>query len=346
MSPDTDLASTYSILGYDPHAQEWGVAVQSKAFAVGGMVPWAQAGVGAIATQAWTNKSFGPRGLKLLKRGHDPLDVIQHLIGSDADGARRQLAVMDAQGRTANYTGENCTAWAGGIAEPNVSVQGNILAGERVVKQMRAAFHKTQGKLALRLLAALDAGQRAGGDTRGQQAAALLVVREKSDIDGIGDVYVDLRVDDHTTPLAELRRLYQIWERELYPHLEGNRITALLQEKKYARAQKLHRDFSINAERLARKFPRDAQLLNVLAWQLAKNALGLDAADKYARRAVKLEPHNPDIRDTWAEVLYQRGEVARAIAIAQELVEKNPQRADLKAQLEKFSRAAKPKRRR
>lgn len=346
MSPDTYLASTFSILGYDPHAQEWGVAVQSKAFVVGGMVPWAQAGVGAIATQAWTNKSFGPRGLKLLKRGHDPLDVIEHLIGSDTDGARRQLAVMDAQGRTANYTGEGCTAWAGGIAEPNVSVQGNILAGERVVKQMRAAFHKTQGKLALRLLAALDAGQRAGGDTRGQQAAALLVVREKSDIDGIGDVYVDLRVDDHKTPLAELRRLYQIWERELYPHLEGNRITALLHEKKYARAQKLHRDFSVNAERLARKFPRDAQLLNLLAWQLAKNALGLDAADKYARRAVKLEPENPDIRDTWAEVLYQRGEFARAIAIEQALVEKNPQRADLKAQLEKFSRAAKPKRRR
>ena len=345
MSPDTYLASTFSILGYDPHAQEWGVAVQSKAFIVGGIVPWAQAGVGAIATQAWTNKSFGPRGLGLLKRGHDPLDVIEHLIGSDPDGARRQLAVMDAQGRTANYTGEGCTAWAGGIAEPNVSVQGNILAGERVIKQMRAAFHKTQGKLALRLLAALDAAQRAGGDTRGQQSAALLVVREKSDIDGIGDVYVDLRVDDHKTPLAELRRLYELWERELYPYLEGNRVTTLLREKKYARAQRMHRGFSVNAERLARKFPRDARLFNALAWQLSKNALGLDAAYKYARRAVKLEPQNPDILDTWAEVLYQRGEVARAIAIEQDLVKQYPQRADLQTHLKTFSRVAKPKQR-
>lgn len=346
MSPSEYLAATYSILGYDPRAREWGVAVQSRAFAVGAVVPWARAGTGAVATQAWTNKSFGPRGLKLLGRGHDPRQVIENLIASDSGGARRQLAVMDAKGRTANYTGEGCTAWAGGIAEPNVSVQGNILAGERVVRQMLAAFHKTPGKLALRLLAALDAGQRAGGDTRGQQSAVLLVVREKSDIDGAGDVYLDLRVDDHTTPLTELRRLYEIWERQFYPYLEGNRITALLREKKYARAQRLHRDFSVEAERLARKYPRDAQLLNGLAWQLAQNALGLDAAEKFARRAVKLEPQNPDILDTRAEVLYQRGETAQAIAIEQELVAKHPGRADLVSQLEKFSRAAKSKRRR
>jgi uncharacterized Ntn-hydrolase superfamily protein len=346
MSPSEYLAATFSILGYDPNAQEWGVAVQSKAFVVGGIVPWAQAGVGAIATQAWTNKSFGPRGLALLKRGHDPKDVIDHLIRSDTHGARRQLAVMDAQGRTANYTGQECLPWAGGIAEPNVSVQGNILAGERVVKQMLAAFQKTRGKLAERLIAALEAGQRAGGDTRGQQSAALLVVREKSDIDGVGDVYVDLRVDDHKTPIAELRRLYGIWETEMYPHLESNRINALLREKKYARAQRLHREFSMQAERLARQHPQDANLLNTLAWQLAQNALGLDAAHKYAQRAVKLAPQDANILDTLAEVLYQRGQVARAIEIETDLVAKNPQRADFRAQLEKFTQAVKPKRRR
>jgi len=197
MSPDSYVAATYSILGYDPHAQEWGVAVQSKAFAVGAMVPSAQAGVGAVATQAWTNKSFGRRALALLKRGYDPRQVIAQLIAGDARGAQRQLAVIDARGRAANYTGDECVKWAGGIAEQNVSAQGNTLAGERVVQRMRAAFQKTSGKLAGRLLAALDAAQRAGGDTRGQQSAALLVARAKSDIDGIGDVYVDLRVDDH-----------------------------------------------------------------------------------------------------------------------------------------------------
>ena len=340
------LAATFSIVAYDPHAQEWGVAVQSKAFAVGAHVPWAQAGVGAIATQAWTKQAFGPRGLALMKRGNNPEQVIHQLVFTDKQGARRQLGIVDAQGRASNYTGDECTAWAGGIAEKNVSVQGNIIASERVLKQMLAAFHKTQGKLAARMLAALQAGQRAGGDTRGQQSAALLVVREKSDIDGIGDVYVDLRVDDHVAPIEELTRVYAVWERELYVYLESSRINALLREKKYARAQRLHREFSANAERLARKFPRDAELLNALAWKLSQNALGLDAALKYAQRAAKLKPHDENILDTLAEVLYQRGENARAIKIESALVEKFPQRADFHKQLEKFSHSATRKTRR
>ncbi len=131
----------------------------------------------------------------------------------------------------------------------------------------------------MRLISALEAGQKAGGDTRGQQSASVLVAREKSDLDGIGDVYVDLRVDDHKTPIAELRRIYGVWERELYPFLEGNRINALLQSARYARAQKLHREFTANAKKLAKKYPRDANLLNNLAWQFSKNQLGLDAAN-------------------------------------------------------------------
>ena len=345
MSPSEYLASTFSIIGYDPHVQEWGVAVESKAFAVGGLVPWAKAGVGAIATQAWTVKAFGPRGLALLKRGHNPKEVIEQLIGRDHDGAHRQLAVMDAQGRTANYTGQECTQWAGGIAAPNVSVQGNIITGERVLKQMLATYEKTQGKLGARLIAALQAGQRAGGDTRGQQSASLLVVREKSDIDGIGDVYVDLRVEDHAAPITELARLYGIWESEMYPWLEGNRIRALLHEKKYARAQKLHREFSANADRLARKHSQDAELHNRLAWMFAQNAMGLDAAYRFAQRAVKLAPQNENILDTMAEVLYQRGEHARAIEIETRLVSAHPERADFQQQLEKFSHAAKTKKR-
>lgn len=340
MSPSEYLASTFSIIAYDPGAQEWGVAVQSKAFMVGAIVPWAQAGVGVVVTQAWANKSFGARGLALLKRGHDPKDVIQHLIASDKQGARRQLGVLDAQGRAANYTGDECMAWAGGIAEQNVSVQGNILAGERVLTNMLRVFQATQGKLGERLISALEAGQKAGGDTRGQQSAALIVVRAKSDTDGVGDRYVDLRVDDHKTPIVELRRLYGIWEKELYPYLEGRRIKTFLQAKKYARAQRLHREFASHAERLARKNWQDADLMNNLAWQFAQNALGLDAAAKYARRAVKLRPDDANIADTLAEVYFQRGEAARAVEMERALVAAYPDHAGFKTQLAKFERAS------
>ncbi len=345
MSSSEPLTSTFSIIAYDPDVQEWGIAVQSKTLAVGTIVPWAQAGVGAIATQASPILSFGPRGLALLKRAHDPKDVIQHLIENDKGGARRQLGVLDAQGRAAKYTGNECPKWAGGVAEQNVSAQGNNLAGERVVTNMVRVYKTTRGKLGERLIAALEAGQKAGGDTRGQQSAALLVVREKSDENGIGDRYVDLRVDDHKTPIAELWRVYGVWEREMYPYLEGERINSLLRAKKYARAQKLHRQFALNAERLARKNSRDAALLNTLAWQLGQNALGLDAAYKHAQRAVKLKPRDENIADTLAEVLYQRGDIARAVKIERELVAKHPDRADLKKQLEKFEKALHTKKR-
>lgn len=345
MSRSEYLASTFSILAYDPNASEWGVAVQSKVFMVGGMVPWAQAGVGAVATQAWTNKSFGPRALALLKRGHDPKDTIEHLIASDSQGARRQLAVMDAQGRAANYTGNECMAWAGGLAEPNVSVQGNMLAGERVLTNMLRAFKTAQGKLGDRLIHALEAGQKAGGDIRGQQSAALLVVRAASDIDGRGDRYVDLRVDDHATPITELRRLYGIWEKQLYPFLEGQRIAAFLHGKKYARAQRLHREFAANAERLARQNWQDADLLNTLAWQFAQNALGFDAAYKYARRAIKVRPKDVNIADTLAQVYFQRGDAAEAAKIERGLLAQYPDHAGFKTQLAKFEKAVKQPRR-
>ncbi len=364
MFPSEYLVSTFSIIAYDPNAQEWGAAVQSKAFAVGSMVPWVQAGVGAVATQSHVNLSFGPRGLALLRRGQDPRAVIQTLISRDKQGAQRQLAVIDAQGRAANYTGDECPAWAGGIAEQNVAVQGNLLAGERVVTAMLAAFHKAQGKLGARLIAALEAGQRAGSDKRGdvssrtprirndlrddtsgQRSAALRVTREKSDENGITDSYIDLRVDDHKAPITELRRLYEIWEREMYAFLEGNCINTLLREKRYARALRLHREFAANAERLARKHSTDADLMNQLAWTLAQNALGLDAALKYARRAAKLKPKDENIADTLAEVYYQRGEAAQAVEIERALVEKNPERADFQEQLRKFEKAAQAPRR-
>lgn len=341
MYPTEHLVSTFSILAYDPKTKEWGVAIASRAFAVGALVPFARAGVGAIATQAWVRPSFGPRGLRLLKADHDPRDVIRHLLEADRGAATRQIGVLDAQGRAANYTGNECLPWAGGIAEPNVSVQGNLLAGERVVTGVLRAFHKAKGKLAERLLVALEAGQKAGGDKRGQQSAALVVVREKSDLDGVGDRYVDLRVDDHRAPLTELRRLYGVWEKQMYPFLEGRHINALLHAGKYARAQKLHRDFAANAERIAKKNWSDAELLNALAWQFSQNQLGLDAAQRYGQRAFKLKPHDENIADTMAAIHFQRGHVARAIEIERGLVSKYPDRADFARQLAVFERAHK-----
>ena len=170
---------TFSIVAYDPEADELGVAVQSKFLAVGALVPWAEAGVGAVATQSWANTSFGPEGIKLLKSGLSPQEAIDKLLAEDSEKEYRQVGIVDAQGRSANFTGEACFAWAGGVTGPNFACQGNILVNEATVTDMAAAFQKAKGDLASRLLEALAAAQKAGGDSRGKESAALLVVKPK-----------------------------------------------------------------------------------------------------------------------------------------------------------------------
>src|SRR5947209_8068379 len=167
---------TFSIAARDPQAGELGIAVQSKFLAVGAVVPWAKAGVGAVATQSWANTSYGPRGLDLLAEGKSPEDVITALTGADERPEQRQVGIVDAQGRSATYTGANCFPWAGGMTGPNFAAQGNILVGEDTVRALAETFQQAQGSLGHRLVEALEAGQRAGGDSRGQQSAALLVV--------------------------------------------------------------------------------------------------------------------------------------------------------------------------
>jgi len=203
-------ASTFSICAFDPDADELGVAVQSKFLAVGAVVPWAMAGVGAFATQAWANTSYGPRGLQLLQGGHSPSDVVDILTSSDLAAEHRQLGVVDATGRSATYTGGRCLPWAGGLAGDGFAVQGNILAGEEVVAAMVRSFHESKGHLAERLLASLRAGEAAGGDRRGRQSAALLIVKPGGGYGGFNDRYVDLRVDDHPDPIRELARLVEL----------------------------------------------------------------------------------------------------------------------------------------
>ncbi len=199
--------ATFSIVAYDPANGDLGVAVSSKVLAVGTVVPWARTGVGAIATQAYANTTFGPRGLAMLKAGKSAAEVLKALLDADPRAAQRQLAIVDAKGGVAVHTGKRNSAWCGSRGGTHHSCQGNLLAGEKVVMAMDKAFSETPGELAERLMAALVAAQAAGGDKRGRQSAALLVVRKKGGYGGYDDRYIDLRVDDHATPVAELKRI-------------------------------------------------------------------------------------------------------------------------------------------
>ena len=208
--PVLPAVATFSIVGYDAETDALGIAVQSKFFAVGAVVPWAAAGVGAIATQSWANTTYGPNGLKLLKSGLSAQQTLERLVADDPGRETRQVGIVDAKGNVAHYTGDECNAWAGAVSGKHYTAQGNILAGEEVVKAMEKAFEATEGELADKLMAALFAGQEAGGDIRGQQSAALLVVQEGSGYGGFNDRYIDLRVDDAEKPIEELQRLLEI----------------------------------------------------------------------------------------------------------------------------------------
>ncbi len=202
-----DVVATFSIAAFDPDTGALGVAVQSKFLAVGSIVPWARAGVGAVATQAMANFNYGPRGLDLMSQGRSAQETVEAMISADEEREHRQLGVVDAEGRAATFTGSECFEWAGGVTGEHYAAQGNILVGRQTVEAMAKTFEGTSGDLAGRLLAALDAGQQAGGDSRGRQSSALLVVRKGGGYGGDNDRFLDLRVDDHPEPVRELIRL-------------------------------------------------------------------------------------------------------------------------------------------
>ena len=200
--------ATYSIAACDPDAEQWGVATQSKFLAVGAVVPWAEPHVGAIATQAWANPRYGSEGLKLLGEGLPADEVVERLTSADEGRDHRQLGVVDREGRAATYTGKECLDWAGGRTGPCYAAQGNILVSAETVDAIADTFESSSGPLVVRLLDCLDAAQAAGGDRRGQQSAAILIVERDGGYGKLSDVVVDLRVEDHERPLEELRRLY------------------------------------------------------------------------------------------------------------------------------------------
>jgi uncharacterized Ntn-hydrolase superfamily protein len=202
------VVATYSIAACDLEAGQWGVATQSKFLGVGSVVPWAVPGVGGIATQAYANPRYGPDGLELLREGLSAEEAVERLTEADDGRDHRQLGIVDAQGRSASYTGSECMEWAGGRTGEGYAAQGNILVSAETVDAIAESFERSTGPLAERLLDCLDAAQAAGGDRRGQQSAALLVVEKDGGYAGLSDEVVDLRVDEHARPLEELRRIY------------------------------------------------------------------------------------------------------------------------------------------
>jgi uncharacterized Ntn-hydrolase superfamily protein len=242
---DFPFAHTYSIVAYDKETGDMGVAVQSHWFSVGTIVSWGEAGVGVIATQSFVNVSFGPRGLELLKNGFTAQEVVDELIKSDEERDFRQLAVLDSKGNAASFTGAKCIQPAGNIVGNNFSVQANLMLNDNVWPAMAKAFENSKGQLAERMLIALEAAEEAGGDIRGRQSAALLVVRGKSTGKVWEDRLVDLRVDDAEEPLIELRRLLKV--HRAYEHMnkgdlavEKNDMTTAMNE--YSAAMKMFPD--------------------------------------------------------------------------------------------------------
>ena len=329
-------AATFSIVAYDSVTHELGVAVQSRAFSVGMAVPWAEGGVGAIATQASTNESFGPLGLDMLRKGKSAPEVLQALIESDSGFAHRQVGVVDMQGRSAAHTGKDCSSWAGHRTGKGYSIQGNILAGEAVVADMERAFLSAPGELAARLLAALDAGQAAGGDKRGMQSAALLVVRPSDEYPEYRTRYVDLRVEDSKEPIRELRRVFGICEatKLAEAHLRfadaydkaGRKDLAQIERERVGEA--LHRALE--------RGENDASNLNGLAWTCATNDIYLPEALQAAERAVTLEPKESGILDTLAEVHFRMGNAEKAIDVETQALALAPNDNYLKEQIARF----------
>lgn len=327
---------TFSIVAYDAATEELGVAVQSRAFSVGAGVPWAEAGVGAIATQASTNESFGPRGLALLRTGHSASEVLDILVGGDPGREDRQLGIVDAQGGAASFTGNRCLVWAGDTTAAGLSAQGNILAGPDVLHDMVRAFAESEGELAERLLAALHAAQAAGGDRRGQQSAALLVVRPSDTYPEYRTRYIELRVEDHAAPIDELERVFRIHQASdlLRAHLRyaahydslGNAGAAALERERIGEVLK----------RTLAMEDADAGTLNALAWYCATADMYLEESLTAAKRAAKKEPENTAILDTLAEVLFRLGKKTDAIEVIEKAIAIDPDDGYLKSQRDKF----------
>jgi uncharacterized Ntn-hydrolase superfamily protein len=321
--------STFSIAAVDTATGEAGVAVASKVLSVGYIVPWADPRAGAVATQALANAGFGPLGLELLESGIPAEAVLDSLRATDPEIDQRQLGVVDMTGGSASFTGTGTLDWAGGTTGPGYAIQGNILVGPEVVDSMEAAFLASEGPLARRLLAALTAGDDAGGDSRGRQSAAMLVVRPEGGFQGSSDRLVDIRVADHVDPVGELARIYGLWE----PTFMMQTYLDAGGEPETSWALDIMEDF------LAGEDDPDlrANMLNNFAWTLATGESGREElALEMAQQAIELSPDDPNIMDTLATCHFVNGNREEAIRWEQRALELDPDNEFYRQQLERF----------
>lgn len=273
--------ATFSIVARDAKTGELAIAVASRFFSVGSVVPYASAAAGAVATQANANVTYGPRGLELLARGATAEEAMKVLLRGDPNASSRQAGIVARDGSSVSYTGPDCIAWAGGRSGPDYAVQGNILAGEQVVVAMEKAFLETKGTLARRVYAALVAGEAAGGDARGKQSASLLVVKEGAGFNGGSDRAIDIRVDDHPEPFAELGRLLDYAEMNYAWNIGWTAFT----QKRFADALEAQERAAV----LGAHVPEVIYDLAVIRLAAGKRAEALEALERALRMNPKLK---------------------------------------------------------
>lgn len=325
---------TFSIVAMDPQTEEWGIAVASKVLDVGYIVPWLKPGVGAVATQAYANPYFGPWILEALAQNVPAEEALESALQRDTIPEQRQVGVVDNSGLAAAHTGESTLTWAGHKTGRYVSVQGNILTGPEVVDSMFAVFQRTEGVLSERLIAALEAGEAAGGDSRGKQSAALYVVRERGGYQGVDDRLVDIKILDNPAPVQELRRLYELWQ---FSFLAPAYLRLADEEKDKAEFF-LKKTYSLLMIALESDL-EDPEAYNSLAWEFAVRKMYPQETLRAAKRAHELAPEEAHIMDTLAEAYYVVGDYEKAVYWEKEALKQAPDEPFYKKQLRKFEEA-------
>jgi len=326
-------AGTFSIVARDPATGELGVAVASRVVDAGYIVPWLECGAGAIASQALANPFLGAWGLEDLAAGRAAEVVLKDLLARDSAFEDRQVGIVDRDGRSAAFTGKNCSAWAGHKTAENYSIQGNILTGPEVVDSMAAVFLRTAGLLAERLLSALEAGEKAGGDKRGKQSAALYVVVRRGGYQGADDRLVDLKIVDLADPVKELRRLYELWQfafmAPAYIRISDEIGNMEQSEIHLARAYDL-------LMKALKHGVESAEVYNSLAWEFALRKKYPKETVLAANMAHELAPDDPNIMDTVAEAYFASGDKNKAVYWEKEALKRDPENEFFKGQLKKF----------
>jgi uncharacterized Ntn-hydrolase superfamily protein len=330
---------TCSLLAKDPETGDLGLIVLSRSMAVGAVVPSARAGVGVVATLGKSNAQFGVTGLEMLSRGMTSREVVDSLLNGDPESSKRQLGVVDANGTAFGFTGSGTKQYAGQYTGNGFVVLGNGLSSEGFTNVIARTFEATPGDLAERMLTAMEAGEKAGGARRGTQSAALVVVRKEGGSNGTSDRYIDLRIDQDSSAIGALRRLYGAWNETYLGEARMRTIEAFRRDKNFSAAEQELQRLVGSMNSLLRDKPDDPAVLNQVAWTLATNGIDPPRALELAKRAATLSPGNLSYLHTLAQCHFAAGHLDEAIAIEAELVQKEPANDDFWKQLQRFKEA-------